>query len=85
MYNLPGILQQLSKVFEDASSNESPRSKMIVHGLPIFSDYAEAYRGIERLYVDRLNANVVLSSPFLMDPINASVGYNELDFWNQLT
>ncbi|KAE8143604.1 hypothetical protein BDV38DRAFT_276688 [Aspergillus pseudotamarii] len=85
MYNLPGILQQLSKVFEDASSGGSPRSKMIVHGLPIFSDYAEAYRGIERLYLDRLNANVVLSSLFLVNPMNASVEDNELDFWNQLT
>ena len=80
MYNLPGILQQLSKVFEDASSGGSPRSKMIVHGLPIFSDYAEAYRGIERLYLSRLNANVVLSSPCLVDPISAFVGDNDFDF-----
>ena len=85
MYNFPGILQQLSKVFEDASSGGSPRSKVIVHGLPVFSEYAEAYRGIERLYLDRLNSNVVLSNPSFMDPINASNGDDGLDFWKQLS
>ncbi|RDW76526.1 fungal specific transcription factor domain-containing protein [Aspergillus mulundensis] len=86
MYNLPGILQQLSKVFEDASRGGSPRSRMIVRGLPIFSEYAEAYRGIERLYLERLNANVVLSNPALMVPISAG-GDNGVgvDFWNQLS
>lgn len=85
MYNLPGILQQLSKVFEDASSGGSPRSKMIVHGLPIFSEYAEAYRGIERLYVERLNTDVALSNPSLLVPTNASGGEDGFDFWNQLS
>jgi len=70
-----------TKVFEDASIGGSPRSKVIVHGLPVFSEYAEAYRGIKRLYLDRLNANVVLSNPSLIDPIKKSGGDNGLDIW----
>lgn len=84
MYNLPGILEQLSKVFEDASSAESPRGRMIVHGLPIFSEYAEAYRGIERAYLNRLNANVVMN-PNLMDPINLPGADEGFEFWSQLS
>lgn len=85
MYNLPGILQQLSKVFEDASSGGSPRSRMIVHDLPLFSEYAEAYRGIERLYVSRPNTSVVPSDPYLMEPLNSSDAYHGFDLWNQLS
>ena len=85
MYNFPGILQQLSKVFEDASSGGSPRSRMIVHGLPIFSEYAEAYRGIERAYLNRLNANTVISDPHLLDPVNVSGGDEGFEFWSQLS
>lgn len=55
MYNLPGILQHLSKLFEDASSRGSSRSRIILHGRPIFSKYAEAYRGIERWYLTKLS------------------------------
>lgn len=86
MFNLPGILQQLSKVFEDASKGGSYRSRMIVHGLPIFSEYAEAYRGIEYFYLNRLNANAVLSDSSLMGPMDpAPAGDYGMDFWNQLS
>ncbi|KAJ5627304.1 hypothetical protein N7528_004731 [Penicillium herquei] len=87
MFNLPGILQQLSKVFEDASSRESPRSMMTVHGLPIFSEYAEAYRGIERLYINRLNTNALSnSSNSMLNPINESdiSGDHGFDFWEPI-
>lgn len=51
MYNLPGILRQLSNSFSAASSNGSPRNKIVINGLPMLSEYADTYRGIERWYI----------------------------------
>ncbi|PYH93985.1 hypothetical protein BO71DRAFT_441330 [Aspergillus ellipticus CBS 707.79] len=85
MFSLPGILQLLSKVFEDASSSGSARTQRVVHGLSIFSEYAEAYRGIERAYIARLNSNDLLSSPLFMDPVDPSGGDHDFGFWNQLS
>lgn len=84
-FDLPAILQQLGKVFDDASSTGSPRAKRIVHGLPVFSEYAEAYRGIERAFVARINSNDVLQRPLSMDPVDTSGGDYDFGFWNQLS
>ena len=62
MYNLPKTLGQLSELFEAASSTGSPRSKIILNGRPVFSEYAEAYRGIGRWYLSNLNTSAVQSS-----------------------
>lgn len=85
MFDLPGILQQLGKVFEEASSAGSARSKRIVHGLPIFLEYAEAYRGIERAFVARINSDDLPSRPLSMDPVDTSGGDYDFGFWNQLS
>ncbi|KAI1379829.1 hypothetical protein F4677DRAFT_464064 [Hypoxylon crocopeplum] len=74
MYNMPDVLQNLSKQFEDANSRSTPRSRIFVHGRPIFSDYAEAYRGIERWYSSRLDQNVAHLNLASMWPIIADGG-----------
>ncbi|KAK9851277.1 hypothetical protein MYU51_011033 [Penicillium brevicompactum] len=85
MFDLPSILRQLSKVFDDASSNGSARGQRIVHGLPIFSEYAGAYRGIERAFVARINSDGLVSTPLPMDPVVTSGGDYDLTFWDQLS
>ena len=85
MFDLPSILRQLSKVFDDASSNGSARSQRIVHGLPIFSEYAGAYPGIERAFVARINSDGHVSTPLPMDPVVTSGGDYDLTFWDQLS
>ncbi|PYI03928.1 hypothetical protein BO78DRAFT_373902 [Aspergillus sclerotiicarbonarius CBS 121057] len=85
-YNLPGILQQLSKLFDAASNSGSPRSQIILHGRPIFAEYAEAYRGIERWYLTKLSTGVVHSTSILTEPINAYSGEQYgFDFWKELS
>ncbi|RAH71276.1 fungal specific transcription factor domain-containing protein [Aspergillus aculeatinus CBS 121060] len=85
-YDLPGMLRELSKRFEVASRGGSPRSRILLQGRPIFSAYAEAYRGIERGYSTKLNGGVVPPGPALVDPVNAYGGEQcDMDFWAQLS
>lgn len=84
--NFPGILQQLSSNFEAASSSGTPRSRLIVHGRPIFSEYAEAYRGIERWYLSKTKHGAHYAEPTLIETLVESSGvqYDGSEFWNQL-
>ncbi|RAH79110.1 hypothetical protein BO86DRAFT_436546 [Aspergillus japonicus CBS 114.51] len=85
-YDLPGMLRELIKKFEAASRGGSPRSRILLQGRPIFSAYAEAYRGIERGYSTKLNGGVVPSGPTSVPPVNAYDGeQSDLDFWAQLS
>ncbi|PYI26424.1 hypothetical protein BP00DRAFT_451167 [Aspergillus indologenus CBS 114.80] len=85
-YDLPGMLRELIKKFEAASSGGSPRSRILLQGRPIFSAYAEAYRGIERGYSTKLNGGVAPSGPTSVPPVNAYDGeQSDLDFWAQLS
>lgn len=86
MYNLPGNLEQLSDQFELASSSGNPRSRIMLNGRPIFSDYAEAYRGIARWYITKVDSDAIASSQILTGPVNTYGGeQNGFDFWTQLS
>ncbi|PLB49975.1 hypothetical protein P170DRAFT_404656 [Aspergillus steynii IBT 23096] len=86
MYNLPQSLDQLSRLFDAASSSGSPRSGIILNGRPMFSEYAEAYRGIGRWYLTKVDASAVRSSPTLEEPFNTyGVDPYGFDFWTQLS
>lgn len=85
IFDLPGTLQQLSGLFDEASSRGSPRSKAILHGRPIFSEYAKAYWAIERWYATKSNINTDHSNPDLNEPGNSAGDYFGFDFWNPLS
>lgn len=87
IYNLPEVLRQLSKLFEAASCLGNPRCAIVLHNRPIFADYAEAYRGIERWYLSKLNPGVAPADPATIgDLIAHGAGqYEGFEFWNQLS
>lgn len=87
IYNLPEILRQLSKLFEAANCLGSPRCAIVLHGRPIFAEYAEAYRSIERWYLSTLNPGVAPADPAMMGNIMAHGGgqHEGFEFWNQLS
>lgn len=87
IYNLPEVLRQLSKLFDAANCLGSPRCAIVLHGRPIFAEYAEAYRGIERWYLSKLNPQAGPANPAIMhDVIAPGEGQFEgFDFWNQLS
>lgn len=87
IYNLPEVLRQLSKLFETASCLGSPRCAIVLQGRPIFAEYAEAYRGIERWYLSKLNPGVAPADPAMMGDVIAHGGaqYEGFEFWNQLS
>ena len=83
IYNLPDMLQQLSRLFDAANCRNNPRCRIVIHGRPIFSDYAESYRGIERHYLSMVSPDVAHS---MMEPITTHGGEEfDLEFWNQLS
>ncbi|KAG6367228.1 hypothetical protein INS49_001413 [Diaporthe citri] len=86
IYNLPEVLRQLSKLFGAASCLGSPRCAIVLHGRPIFAEYAEAYRSIERWYLSTLNPGVAPADPAMIGDIVAHGGgqYEGFEFWNQL-
>ncbi|OGM49707.1 hypothetical protein ABOM_001909, partial [Aspergillus bombycis] len=85
MYNLPNILQQLSNLFEAASNSGSPRCKIVLHGQPIFSNYAESYRGIERHYLSMVNSGATHSDSAMTEPAITNYGEQyDFELWNQL-
>lgn len=53
MYNLPDILQRLSKLFEEASRIGRPRCGIMANGRPLFCEYAESYKGIEHWFMSK--------------------------------
>lgn len=87
MYNLPEFLRQLSKLFDAASCLGSPRCAIVLHGRPLFAEYAEAYRGIERWYLSKTNPGVPPSDTALMEDVVTHSGeqYEGFEFWNQLS
>lgn len=87
MYNLPEVLRQLSKLFDAASCLGSPRCAIMLHGRPIFAEYAEAYRGIERWYLSKLSQRVDPADPAMMGGVVAQGGvqYEGFELWNQLS
>lgn len=84
IFDFPGTLNQLSKSFEDASSLGGPRSKIILHGRPIFSEYAEAYRGIERLFSATVKNSAAPVSTYFPETGNEFGEDFCSDFWNPL-
>lgn len=82
MCDLPATLRQLSSFFETASNLDSPRCRIVLHGRPILSEYAEAYRNIERWYLSKMDLSASL-------PVGTIIGDGEqqddLEFWNQLS
>ncbi|KAL4865924.1 hypothetical protein BDV12DRAFT_199692 [Aspergillus spectabilis] len=87
MYNLQSMLQHVIELCEGASISGSPRSKSLLHGRPIFTEYAEAYRRIERWYSTKVNSGATSLSSTLMDPGIAlgSEQFEGFDFWTQLS
>ncbi|KAH0838926.1 fungal transcriptional regulatory protein [Fonsecaea pedrosoi] len=85
-YDLPGALQHLNKLFETASGLRSPRCCTLLHGRPVFSQYSEAYRDIERWYLSKLNPNVAHSDSVSEQPATVlhAAQYEGLEFWTQL-
>ncbi|KAI8682567.1 Zn(2)-C6 fungal-type domain-containing protein [Fusarium sp. Ph1] len=83
MYNLPDILQRLSKLFEEASRIGRPRCSIMANGRPLFCEYAESYKGIEYWYMSKVG----VAHSDLMDSVVAHDGdqYKGFDFWNQLS
>lgn len=87
IYNLPEILRQLSKLFDAASCLGSSRCAIVLHGRPIFAEYAEAYRGIERWYLSRLDPQAGPAGMAMMGDViaNGSGQFEGFEFWNQLS
>lgn len=87
MLNIPEILQQLSRNFDTASNLDTPRCRIQLQGSPMLSNYAEAYRGIERWYLSKLNQGPANSNPTFMEPTAQHIGdpYGGFDFWDQLS
>ncbi len=87
MSDIPGNLHQLSKRFETASSLGTARCEIILHGRPIFSDYAQAYRDIERGYVSSLGPGTAHINSTSVDAVLAQDGepYGDFEFWNELS
>lgn len=87
IYNLPEVLRQLSKLFEAASCLGSPRCSIVLHGRPIFAEYAEAYRGIERWYLSKLSPGLAPADPAMIGDVIAHSGgqYEGFEFWSQLS
>lgn len=83
MYNLPDILQRLSKLFEEASRIPRPRCGIMANGRPLFCEYAESYKGIEQWYMSKVG----VTHSDLMDSVVAHDGdqCKGFDFWNQLS
>ncbi|KAH7211548.1 hypothetical protein DER44DRAFT_766398 [Fusarium oxysporum] len=83
MYNLPDILQRLSKLFDEASRIPRPRCGIMANGRPLFCEYAESYKGIEQWYMSKVG----VTHSDLMDSVVAHDGdqYKGFDFWNQLS
>jgi hypothetical protein len=83
MYNLPDILQRLSKLFEEASRIGRPRCGIMANGRPLVCEYAESYKGIEHWYMSKVG----MAHSDLMDSVVAHDGdqYKGFDFWNQLS
>lgn len=87
MYSVPDVLRQLSKLFDAASCLGSPRCAIVLHGRPIFAEYAEAYRGIERWYLSKLSPGAAPADTAIMGDaiVHGGEQYEGFDFWNQLS
>ncbi|CAK7228775.1 hypothetical protein SEUCBS140593_007025 [Sporothrix eucalyptigena] len=87
LYDFPENLRRLSKCFEAASSLARPRCGILVHGRPVFSQYAEAYRDIESRYLYSLHPVVDPSDSTFKEPVTAQSGeqHEGLDFWNLMS
>ncbi|RTE71516.1 hypothetical protein BHE90_014088 [Fusarium euwallaceae] len=83
MYNLPDILQRLSKLFEEASRIGRPRCGIMVNDRPMLCEYAGSYKAIEHWYLNKVG----VAHSDLMDSVVGHDGdqFKGFDFWNQLS
>ncbi|KAL4877829.1 hypothetical protein BJY04DRAFT_230432 [Aspergillus karnatakaensis] len=87
IYDLPAMLQQTSKLLNDASNSATPRTKILLHDKPMLSEYAEAYQRIERWFSNRIKTVETDPGSSLLDT-DIGLGpdqFEGFEFWNQLS
>lgn len=81
-FDLPDFLELMRDRFEEASRTGHPRCQIMVHGRPIFSEYAEVYRAIGRGYEAKVKAEQQQSSPTWKELLDGC--QDDASFWPEL-
>ncbi|KAL4799728.1 hypothetical protein BDV19DRAFT_385018 [Aspergillus venezuelensis] len=85
MYDLPLFFNSLAGCLKTLAVTRVLGVKFVLQGRPICSEYAEAYRGIERWYATKLDSSECHGNAPLNECVDLSNEDNGMEWWNGLS